>query len=79
MSAFYWFVTVASPTAMVLSIHRLTVCFGIWFFMNVVWAYCDDTHGMTPSALQAICAAIALYGLVRWQPSPASKVESPGE
>lgn len=80
MSSFYWLVTMASLIAMVLNIHRHFACFWIWMITNIIWAYADVTHGLLPQALlQLTYAALALYGMWRWQPSAATEPPPPNE
>ena len=60
--------TLFALLGVVLNIKKKVACFYIWFFTNVSWCIVDFYKGIPmQSALFAIYAVLALYGIYEWR------------
>lgn len=63
-----WVTAGASLLGVWLNIHRDQRCFAVWAVTNVTWVGVDCYYGVWPqAALQAIYAALAVYGYRKWR------------
>ncbi len=61
-------ITLLSLVGVVLNIKKKRLCFGIWLITNSAWCVYDFCIGaFAQSALFAVYAGLAVWGLVEWR------------
>ncbi len=62
-----WAITALSIVGVILNIKKHKSCFIIWLFTNLSWMVYDFIIGAyAQSALFAVYAILAVYGLLEW-------------
>ena len=69
-----WLIATASLAGVVMNIHKMRICFAVWFFSNAAWAVVDFAHEMpAQGALQVVEAGLCVWGWCKWAPKTESK------
>lgn len=62
-----WAITALSIVGVILNIKKNKNCFLIWTFTNTAWmAYDFKIGAYAQSALFAVYAVLAVYGMIEW-------------
>ena len=62
-----WIVTAASIIGVIANVHKRRWSFGLWLCTNCAWAAYDLAIGAyAQAALQAVYAALSVWGLWKW-------------
>ena len=65
-----WLIALASLIGVVMNIHKMRICFAVWFVSNTAWAVVDFAHELpAQGALQAGYAGLSVWGWCKWAPA----------
>ena len=62
-----WIISVLALVGVVLNIYKIRYCFWVWMVTNCYFCALDFAAGLyAQSALFAVYAVLAIWGLVKW-------------
>ena len=62
-----WLISALALVGVVLNIYKIRWCFGVWLGTNCYFCALDFAAGLyAQSALFAVYAVLAVWGLIRW-------------